>query len=82
MEFFRQVELVRNTEHGFVSSVGWIREALAKIGRFVKFEDDIDTVVWKVRNVYARQEMQALEEQEEAQRIFQKKLSKKIDRTG
>ena len=83
MEFFKQVELVRQTESGFVSSIGWIREVLAKMGRYVKFEDDIDTVVWKVRNVYpGRREMESLEQQEEAHRDFQKKLAKKIDRTG
>jgi hypothetical protein len=82
MEFFRQVELVRQTEKGIVSSIGWIRETLARIGRHVAFEDDIDTVVWKVRNVYSRQDMESIEQQEEAHRDFKKKLARKIDRAG
>jgi|GEM_PF-3902773 len=68
--FMRQVEM----KSGNAVRVGWIDEALAKVGKHVRDEDDDNGLVWKITQVWTRMTSKALEFEDRARKEMAKKL--------
>jgi hypothetical protein len=68
---YKQVVVVRPTEHGSLVDVWWIDSTLARVGKRVR---DEDKRVWTIAEVHGTRPRQSVEAWNEAGRRFQEVL--------